>query len=466
MSRILEYEFGKNEPIAQVVEFLEKTNNEKLASQLLDVYVKYSNQLEQFNLLTKLYHDIRDNVKAEKLGLKVLELAPSPEAKYNVRANLAKMFNLMNSPEKALEHITLNRQLTPNDPDTLMETVFSLYLLNRKAEAEVILRDLKKNQHLLPTQKLKDLVDFNLGTYDMEQGKFLEGLAGFLLNTKKLELWFSTRELPYKYWNGEIIPGKTVIMFMEGGGIGDEFIAVRFMDHIKAKGMRPVFYTGRKDMYDIFNRCGYETVLNIDAMPQDAMWIYAMHVPLALQLNEQDVKRSDPYLYPSQQAIDKFADMKQSKKFKIGVRWQGNAKNERDLHRQVKLDDVMTMLKDVYKDKNVEFYSLQIEDTDGMERYPELLDISDRIKSYDDTFALLQNLDLVVTSCTSVLHAAALTGTETLGLIPISAYFTWLTPCPNRTTTWYGDNLKLFRQVTPKKWDEPIAEMKQYLLEE
>ena len=171
MSRILEYEFGKNEPIAQVVEFLEKTNNEKLASQLLDVYVKYSNQLEQFNLLTKLYHDIRDNVKAEKLGLKVLEMAPNEESKYNVRANLAKMFNLMNSPEKALEHITLNRQLTPNDPDTLMETVFSLYLLNRKAEAEVILRDLKKNQHLLPTQKLKDLVDFNLGTYDMEQGK-------------------------------------------------------------------------------------------------------------------------------------------------------------------------------------------------------------------------------------------------------------------------------------------------------
>lgn len=465
MSRALEYEFGKNEPIAQIVGFLEKTNNEKLASQLLDVYAKYSTNIEQFNLLTKLYHDIRDNDKAEQLGLKVLELAPSEEAKYNVRANLAKMYNLMNSPEKALEHITINRQMTPDDPDTLLETVFSLYLLNRKKEAEDILRDLKKRQDTLPTQKLKDLVDFNLGTYDMEQGKFLEGLAGFLLNTKKLELWFSTRELPYKYWNGEIIPGKTVIMFMEGGGIGDEMIAVRFMDHIKAKGMRPVFYTGRKDMYNIFNRCGYETILNTDTMPYDAMWIYAMHVPLALQLNEQDVKRTDPYLYPSEKAIDKFSYLKESKKFKIGVRWQGNAKNERDLHRQVKIDNIMTMLKDVYGD-TVEYYSLQIEDTDGMERYPELIDISDKIESYDDTFALLQNLDLVITSCTSVLHAAALTGTETLGLIPISAYFTWLTPCTNRGTTWYGDNLKLFRQVTPKKWDEPINEMKEYLKNE
>jgi ADP-heptose:LPS heptosyltransferase len=125
----------------------------------------------------------------------------------------------------------------------------------------------------------------------------------------------------------------------------------------------------------------------------------------------------------------------------------------------------MKMLNEVYKDKDVEFYSLQVGDgSEDVLAYPEILDITNKITSYDDTLAILQNLDLVVTSCTSVLHASAIIGTETLALIPISEYFPWISPAPERSSVWYGDNLKLFRQVTTRKWDEPIEEMKQYLL--
>jgi hypothetical protein len=189
-----------------------------------------------------------------------------------------------------------------------------------------------------------------------------------------------------------------------------------------------------------------------------------MQVPIYLNSTPESVKRTDAYLKPSQAAIDKFAFMQASTKLKVGVRWQGNAKNERDLHRKIYLDDVMTMLTDVYKDQDVEFYTLQI--GDGVEeaaKWPELIDITDKIKSYDDTFAMMMNLDLVVTSCTSVLHASAISGVETLALIPLQAYFTWVSPSPGRTSIWYGDNLQLFRQVTPKVWAEPIAEIKEYI---
>lgn len=462
-------EYAKDDPLSQVVDFLEKSNHDQLASDVIDVFAKYSNNIEQINLIAKLYLDVRNVERAEKYALKVLDLAPNPESKYNARANLGKMYNNVNEPEKSLFYSKINSAITPNDPDTKLEMVFSLYLLGRNTEAEAILRDMKANEHTL-SERHRDIVNFNLGTYDMQSGHFLKGLGGFLINVKKLELWFSPKELPYTYWNGGVYPGKTLILFMEGGGIGDEFITIRWMQDLKNLGFNPVYYTTRPDIYDIFSRCGYDCIMNLDNVPKDAMWTYAMQVPLWLQVKPEQVRREN-YLHPSQVAKDKWAWVKNSKKIRIGVRWQGNAKNERDLHRRVPLDKIMPALKSALQGRDVEYYSLQIGDgSEETVKYPELIDVSDRIESYDDTFALVENLDFVISSCTSVLHAAAIMGTKTLGLIPISAYFTWLSPPtpgrPANTSIWYGDNLRFFRQTVPKDWTNPLVELTDCLIEQ
>lgn len=462
-------DYAKDDPLAQVVGFLEKANYDQLASDVIDVFAKHSNNIEQINLLAKLYLDVRNVPKAEEYALKVLDMAPNPESMYNARANLGKMYNNINEPTKSLFYSKINAAVTPNDPDTKLEMVFSLYLLGRNAEAESILRGMKAQEHTL-SERHRDIVNFNLGTYDMQAGHFLKGLGGFLINVKKLELWFSPKELPYTYWSGGVYPGKTLILFMEGGGIGDEFITIRWMQDLKNLGFNPVYYTTRPDVYDIFTRCGYDCIMNLDNVPADAMWTYAMQVPLWLQVDPEQVRREN-YLHPSEEARAKWAWVKNSKKIRIGVRWQGNAKNERDLHRRVPLDKIMPALKFALGGRDVEYYSLQIGDgSEETVKYPELIDVSDQINSYDDTFALLENLDFVISSCTSVLHAAAIMGTRTLGLIPISAYFTWLSPPtpgrPNNTSIWYGDNLRFFRQTEPKDWTKPLAELTDCLVEQ
>jgi len=151
--------------------------------------------------------------------------------------------------------------------------------LKQKGLSMGFIWSLKEKEHEL-SERHRDIVNFNLGTYNLEQGKFLEGLGGFLLNVKKLEIWFSPKELPYKFWQGGIYPGRTLILFMEGGGIGDEFITVRWMDNLKALGFNPIYYTTRKELFDIFNRCGYKTVMDLNNVPKDSMWTYAMQTPL------------------------------------------------------------------------------------------------------------------------------------------------------------------------------------------
>jgi hypothetical protein len=460
------------DPLSFIVSFLEKANKDDLASEVLDVFAEAAHNqsmnnkrpIEQFNSLAKLYLDVRNIPKAEAFALRVLGLAQTQEETYNARANLAKLYNNINEPEKSLFQSKLNLFYSPNNPDTLLEMVFSLYLLNRKKDAESILRDLKAHENEL-SEHHQDIVNFNLGTYDLEAGKFIEGMKGFMLKGRKLNIWFSPRQLPYQFWDGGAYPGRTLIMFAEGGGIGDEMLSVRYMDDLKAIGFDPVYYTSRKDMYDIFNHCGYKTVMTLDNIPEDAMWTYFMQVPIYLDSKPEDICRSK-YLAPSAKARDSWYPKLDNKKLKIGVRWQGNAKNERDLHRKVPLDGIMPMLHKVFDDSglDVEYYSLQM--GDGVEeivKYPELIDLTGDIKSYDDTMAMLEKMDYVITSCTSVLHASAIVGTKTLALIPISAYFTWVSPSDGRTSIWYPDNLQLFRQSTPKKWNEPLEELGQYL---
>ena len=458
--------YDRNDPLQFVIDYLEKANEDDLASKVLDVFASRSFDVEQFNLLAKLYFDIRDIPKAEKYSLKVLSMVTENQARYNARANLAKMYNNINEPEKSLFYTKQNSLITPDDPDVKLETVFSNYLLGNKREAERILREMKANQNSL-SERHRNIVDFNLGTYDMEAGRFLQGLGGFLINVKKLELWFSPKELPYKYWDGGLFPGRTLILFMEGGGIGDEFITVRWMQDLEKVGFKPIYYTTRKEIHDIFNRCGFKTVMTLDNVPKDSMWTYAMQSPLWLQVKPENVIRSK-YLWASDQAKAKWAYLKEGSALKIGVRWQGNTKNERDLHRQVPLKQMMESLHKVFDGKDVEYYSLQIGDGEEQaDDYPELIKLKDEIKTYDDTFAILENMDYVVTSCTSVLHASAIVGTKTMCMIPISAYFPWLSPPINNrdanTSIWYEDNVRVFKQIQYKNWDKPFSDLIEYL---
>ena len=85
-------------------------------------------------------------------------------------------------------------------------------------------------------------------------------------------------------------------------------------------------------------------------------------------------------------------------------------------------------------------------------------DLSDKLETWDDTLACIENLDYVITSCTSIAHAAAAMGKKTIILVPISAYYTW--SHSGEQSPWYGDNVILLRQQRPRTWDEPIEKLK------
>ncbi len=443
--------------IEQLVISLDQMNEKAAAVCLLDALSRNSVMFEQFDELAKSYFKIKEYEKAYQLAEKALSLYTGTDL-YSVKYNTLNAANHANYPERAMVLINQLELIKPNDTDLQMEKAFAFFLLNQKDKAEEILRKQLENPRV--DEKTKTKIRFNLGTYELLRDEFQSGLRKFLFEGRKLDFW-KKPVLPFTAWDGKLYKDKTIYVRTEAG-IGDEFINIRFMNHLKELGMRPIWYTERKDLAKIFNRNGYNTVTNISdvKVQEDIYWVHSMDLPIYLNLQYEDLWNGK-YLKADPEKVAKwkhfFGEHLDITKPTIGIRWQGNPGYDQDLHRSIPLSDLISTLP-----KNVNIVSIQ-RDTGLEEIEPKynMLDLSEYMTDFEETLAILENLDLLITSCTSVGHASAAMNKKTVIVTPISAYYTWCHT--TKQSPWYGDNLTLLRQEKPRTWNEPMIKLKEML---
>ena len=83
-----------------------------------------------------------------------------------------------------------------------------------------------------------------------------------------------------------------------------------------------------------------------------------------------------------------------------------------------------------------------------------LLDLDAEIETFEDTAAILQNVDLLVSVDTSVAHLAGALGRNAWVMLPFAPDWRWL--LAREDTPWYP-SLRLFRQSDTRDWDSVIA---------
>lgn len=446
--------------LIQLIDLLIKLNEKEAGLPLLNALSNHATELEQFDELSQCYFKLKKYEQAIILSELAYKKATAPEQEYSILSNLINLYNHFNYPEKAMELIERLEQIKPNDIDIILEKSFSLFLLNKKSEAEAILLQQVDNEELSVESKIK--IKFNLGTYALYRDEFNKGLSLFLLEGQKLKFW-RTQSPPliqYKFWSGGSYPGKTIVLNSEAG-IGDEIISVRFMKHIQEKtGMIPIWFTNRKDIANIFNNNGFKAITDKKKLPTSGYWTFPMSIPVYLNLEYNDLW-DKPYLKSLNNFNLKYDWMKNTSQLKIGLRWEGNPEYDQDLHRTIPLHDVYNKI----KCENIEFYSLQ-RDTglDVLELFPEIKDMSGYMTTFEETLSIINNLDIVITSCTSIAHASAAMGKRTFVFVPISAYYVWSHSM--KQSPWYGDNVTILRQEIPRDWTKPIDELKYYLSKE
>lgn len=440
----------ETDPLFLVISSLTTDEKRKTAVTLLDEMFTLAKTLQQFESIGRCALE----VKYAELYLKCAKICYSMcrdrQSLYNSRENLYKAYNLNNYPEKALFYIDLNLQIKPDDPETLAAKAFNLSLLGKRKEAESIIEDLIHRDAKL--EKEGSLEYALCGKY-LRLGETSKGIDLFINTFKKKNPLFED-VLKLKFWDGGAYPGKTIVINGEGG-IGDELINLRFLDNLKNLGMKPILYSSwhrfRPDTVNLFKRHGYETTTNHLFFPEDALWTHMMSIPGFLGLKE-DQLWAGPYLKPLRQEKNKLND----KKFKIGIKVNGNPHFEQDVYRRIPFDEMMAIMPE-----NASIYYIDTE-----KEYPGTISLKNKIQSWEDTLDFIDQMDIIVSSCTSLVHAAGAMGKRTIVCVPIAEYYIWTSTRMNETTPWYGDNLTVLKQTKLRSWKEPLERARELIMEE
>ena len=142
--------------------------------------------------------------------------------------------------------------------------------------------------------------------------------------------------------------------------------------------------------------------------------------------------------------------------FRVGIAWQGNPRYRRDHQRSFRL----AQLEPLAQVAGVRLFSLQ--KGVGTDQIAELgerfavADLGGRFTDFMDTAAVMRNLDLVITSDSSLAHLAGALGVPTWVAMPVAADWRWLNE--REDSPWYP-TMRLFRQKRWGDWDEVFARM-------
>lgn len=430
--------------LTHIINFLKQVDELEQGKQLLNVFAKYSNSLEQFDQLGMLYEKVKAYRESLQMLEKCLVFAKTPEQLHSVRANLAKVYNHLNEPQKSLFYSTLNVQLNPNDYEALMEQSFSHYLNGDSDLSYKIQVELMENPNV--PEEVKKRITFNMGTFELSQGNFKTGVYMLIGGGKDIGIW-PTSNKPYPKWQGEQTD-KTVLVYAEAG-IGDEIIDIRLMSKFKERGIKALWVGIRKDIVDLFKRNGFNCILEKELDPfEEYVYCTAMSLPILLDLDKTELW-DGPYLSPDPEYIEKWRKIL-PEKF-ITVKWSGNPYYDQDLHRSLDID----LLSEKLESFNIPIVSLQIDTKD--ERF-----INVDIESWEDTLAIQHLALLNITSCTSTAHSASAIGSRCVVLPPIATYYTWL-DLQDDTSRWYGENTKVYPQKTWRDWKPTINKCIEHL---
>jgi len=301
---------------------------------------------------------------------------------------------------------------------------------------------------------------FNRGWHYLSRGELSKGLA-LMERGRIASVWGNESELGGMLaprWDGkQDLNEKFVLVYMEGG-FGDEIINIRFVKQLVAKGAK-VIVACNPTLAPLFARVkGVSAVAQADILK--GIWhdYYIPSFSLAHLLGcEYEDLEGEAYITPNERCVSRFSKLIKKDGFKVGIRWGGNQKFEHEQMRGFPFKGFYNAV----NQEGVDLYSLQLSDSSHIDvsKY-NITDLEEYLTDWEQTAGAIANLDLVITSCTSVAHLSAAMGKETWVIAPIMAYFTWA--IPSSKSAWY-DSVKLFRQEDYSNWDKPFTKVKQEL---
>jgi len=277
---------------------------------------------------------------------------------------------------------------------------------------------------------------------------------------------------PPSEWDGQqSLAGKTILLYTEQG-LGDTLQFIRYASLVAERGAT-VHVLAPKALQTLVAGCaGVAAVFTPGQLlaPFDTHCAL-MSLPLLLGTALPTIPTQVPYLGSSAEKNRLWQDRLGRKTalragLRVGLAWAGNPRKHQraaqatDRMRSLRFDQIAPLL-DV---AGIEFFSLQLGDeaVAQLNGDPRVIDLTSDLHDFEDTAALMANLDLVISVDTSVVHLAGAIGKPVWVLNRYNTCWRWLTE--RSDSPWYP-TARLFRQPSFGDWPSVIAEAKQALAE-
>jgi hypothetical protein len=182
-----------------------------------------------------------------------------------------------------------------------------------------------------------------------------------------------------------------------------------------------------------------------------------MSLPCVFKTTVETIPAVIPYLVADQGKVAKRKQQFElSDQTRVGLVWSGSVDHKNDVNRSISLDKMLSLL-----DLPIEFHSLQKEyrkdDLAILARDARIHRHEDELNDFDDTAALIETLDLVISVDTSVAHLAGAMGKQIWVLVPYVPDFRWL--LDRDDSPWYP-TLRIFRQDERREWRSVLNKVK------
>lgn len=281
---------------------------------------------------------------------------------------------------------------------------------------------------------------------------------------KKYEYrWFlrenqDQRHMKLPFWKGnQSLAGKTILLHSDQG-FGDTIQCLRFVSELFKLGAI-IHVAVNPVLVDIAAQvAGVVTAVSLRQAGEifDFQCPF-LSLPFACKAGFETLQKGVPYLRPSAEAREKWRLFRASgEKLKVALVWRGNAQHENDHNRSLALAAIKPLL----ELEKCDFVNLQWDLCEEEKRvvtdHTSFRDVTPQISTFDDTAAVMEHMDLIISVDTAAAHLAGALGKPVWILLPFAPDWRWL--LGRVDSPWYP-TARLFRQPERGNWSSVVDEV-------
>lgn len=302
---------------------------------------------------------------------------------------------------------------------------------------------------------------YNLGTVQLLLGKYKEGWRNY---EARFNIYGEFDHVIPR-WDGQPLQSDQTLLIYTEQGLGDTLHFIRYLPMVMARTahiilkVQDVIYPFL--MTQNFAKRIQKIYKNSEANPSFDAHCSLLSLPHLFETTLATIPAQMPYFQALPALQKKWQHfltqvIPSNKPFKIGLVWTGSIEHEANARRSCPLELFQPL---VYDFPTVQFVSLQkgvgSEQLEKVSFQNNILNIESQLTDFNETAALITQLDLVISVDTSIVHLAGGLAKPVWMLNRYDSDFRWM--CEQTDSPWYP-TLRIFR---PESWGDWQSVLKQ-----